>query len=217
MAKLTKVEKQKVITDLKYIASGSADSDEIRKKFFAERNIEKMRLWCDINPGIKLTRDELDIIYKKYKSWDIFKTIITHQRQLTSDEIIKFYESLKTTKNHLWMTMLMNSKVDDEYRIKIADEYFNYNNSNYHRQLLEVLDREITSNDKIYTKILENLMRYINGNNKNSKSYAKIWAETEILNLDMENAINKISSLLLYEETGLEQYIPEDVKDIFIF
>ena len=218
MGKLTRKESESIRARIKSITDGYRGSEKIREEFFAKPKISELRIWFDRAPMVQLTPEELEVVRKK-ATWEIIKTVIRHQRNVvkSSDDLIKWYETLKPiNRSYLWTTMMMENRVDKKYRISIVKEMLNYGNPNYQRDIIQIMDRGIMNSDEnFWHTILGLVVDYINNDQPSKDTILGYWAETN--SLDIVTNIKGFESEALYELTGKEHYLPQAAKDLFLF
>ncbi len=220
MAQLKKREKEDFLRVIDTIRAGMSDADKLRREiFFGPRNIEKVRLWFNHMPGYQLPKDEREQVRKHYKTFEVFSTMIRQQKEIDSTEIMELYNALrKNEQSSLWFTVLQSDKAYDEDRMEILNAILEYNNPNYHRTLIQVIERESTlETTGFWLEALERLVEYINTDNKNSQLFAEQWGGEDTDNLDWIMQDLEISSMLLYQETGNDKFLPADAKEMFLF
>lgn len=196
---------------------------KLRQSFFhPKQKIVKIRYWFDKIPQVTLNNDELKIIRKivvkpKSTEWSVIKNIIKFQQQLTGDEVVEWFKELKPSeRNPVSIYFIMDKRVKDvDFKVELVKELLDH--YNYQRPIIQTLDDELSLDyDGFWEKVFYLVVGMINENDTRSKRMAEIWAnETNFLNL---YALHRdISSFLLYEFTGLEQYLPKVAKDVFLF
>lgn len=205
------------------LLSGSDKALNFRKEFFNPRQkLSIIRWWFDKFPTIQLTKNELDVIKKiivKPKSTEctIVKDIINFQENLSSDEIDEWFKTIKPNDiRSVSLTYITKTKSTNiDYKVELFENLLNH--INYIGSAIFLLNRKITSNNAdIYDKLFYKTVDYINNNNVNSALVAEHWSKDgKFLNLYAMH--RDIVSKLLYEKTGLNQYLSKAAKDIFLF
>ena len=215
MAELSISQKRDILTKIISVLEGHDLDGSIRKELFTKPNIATLRLWFN-NSSIKLTRAELQVVKKK-ATWEIISKVIITQN-LDSNEIIEWYEILPPiNRSYLWVIMMSNIKLELDYRIGIVNSMINSYNPNYVRSVIEYCDsRILAETDYAFCKaVLSIIVGVINENNSNGQTFLKSWSNTK--NLNKVSKIYGFESIYLYELTGLEQYLPNAAKEIFLF
>ncbi len=207
------------------VLSGSDKALNFRKEFFnPKQKLSFIRWWFDKFkfPTIQLTKNELDVIKKiivkpKSTEWTIVKDIINFQENLSSDEIDEWFKTIKPNDiRSVSLTYITNTKSTNiDYKVELFENLLNH--INYIGSAIFLLNRKITSNNAdIYDKLFYKTVDYINNNNVNSVLVAEHWSrDGKFLNLYAMH--RDIVSKLLYEKTGLNQYLSTAAKDIFLF
>ena len=205
------------------LLSGSDKALNFRKEFFNPRQkLSIIRWWFDKFPAIQLTKNELDVIKKiivkpKSTEWTIVKDIINFQENLSGDEIDEWFKTIRPNDiRAVSLTYITNTKTTNiDYKMELFENLLNH--INYTGSVIFLLNRKITSNNAdIYDKLFYKTVDYINNNNVNSALVAEHWSrDGKFLNLYAMH--RDIVSKLLYEKTGLNQYLSTAAKDIFLF
>lgn len=205
------------------LLSGSDKALNFRKEFFNPRQkLSIIRWWFDKFPAIQLTKNELDVIKKiivkpKSTEWTIVKDIINFQENLSGDEIDEWFKTIRPNDiRAVSLTYITNTKTTNiDYKMELFENLLNH--INYTGSVIFLLNRKITSNNAdIYDKLFYKTVDYINNNNVNSALVAEHWSrDGKFLNLYAMH--RDIVSKLLYEKTGLNQYLSTTAKDIFLF
>lgn len=205
------------------LLSGSDKALNFRKKFFnPKQKLSFIRWWFDKFPTIQLTKNELDVIKKiivkpKSTEWTIVKDIINFQENLSGDEIDEWFKTIRPNDiRAVSFTYITNTKTTNiDYKMELFENLLNH--INYIGSAIFLLNRKITSNNAdIYDKLFYKTVDYINNNNVNSALVAEHWSrDGKFLNLYAMH--RDIVSKLLYEKTGLNQYLSTAAKDIFLF
>lgn len=205
------------------VLSGSDKALNFRKEFFnPKQKLSFIRWWFDKFSTIQLTKNELDVIKKiivkpRSTEWTIVKDIINFQENLSSDEIDEWFKTIKPNDiRSVSLTYITNTKTTNiDYKMELFENLLNH--INYTGSVIFLLNRKITSNNAdIYDKLFYKTVDYINNNNVNSVLVAEHWSrDGKFLNLYAMH--RDIVSKLLYEKTGLNQYLSTAAKDIFLF
>lgn len=205
------------------LLSGSDKALNFRKEFFnPKQKLSFIRWWFDKFPTIQLTKNELDVIKKiivkpKSTEWTIVKDIINFQENLSGDEIDEWFKTIRPNDiRAVSLTYITNTKTTNiDYKMELFENLLNH--INYTGSVIFLLNRKITSNNAdIYDKLFYKTVDYINNNNVNSALVAEHWSrDGKFLNLYAMH--RDIVSKLLYEKTGLNQYLSKAAKDIFLF
>ncbi len=205
------------------VLSGSDKALNFRKEFFnPKQKLSFIRWWFDKFSTIQLTKNELDVIKKiivkpRSTEWTIVKDIINFQENLSSDEIDEWFKTIKPNDiRSVSLTYITNTKTTNiDYKMELFENLLNH--INYTGSVIFLLNRKITSNNAdIYDKLFYKTVDYINNNNVNSALVAEHWSrDGKFLNLYAMH--RDIVSKLLYEKTGLNQYLSTAAKDIFLF
>ena len=205
------------------LLSGSDKALNFRKEFFnPKQKLSIIRWWFKKFPTIQLTKNELDVIKKiivkpKSTEWTIVKDIINFQENLSSDEIDEWFKTIRPNDiRAVSLEYISNTKSTNiDYKIELFENLLNH--INYIGSAIFLLNRKITSNNAdIYNKLFYKTVDYINNNNVNSVLVAEHWSrDGKFLNLYAMH--RDIVSKLLYEKTGLNQYLSKAAKDIFLF
>ena len=205
------------------VLSGSDKALNFRKEFFnPKQKLSFIRWWFDKFPTIQLTKNELDVIKKiivkpRSTEWTIVKDIINFQENLSSDEIDEWFKTIKPNDiRSVSLTYITNTKTTNiDYKMELFENLLNH--INYTGSVIFLLNRKITSNNAdIYDKLFYKTVDYINNNNVNSALVAEHWSrDGKFLNLYAMH--RDIVSKLLYEKTGLNQYLSTAAKDTFLF
>ncbi len=205
------------------VLSGSDKALNFRKEFFnPKQKLSFIRWWFDKFSTIQLTKNELDVIKKiivkpRSTEWTIVKDIINFQENLSSDEIDEWFKTIKPNDiRSVSLTYITNTKTTNiDYKMELFENLLNH--INYTGSVIFLLNRKITSNNAdIYDKLFYKTVDYINNNNVNSALVAEHWSrDGKFLNLYAMH--RDIVSKLLYEKTGLEQYLSKAAKDTFLF
>ena len=205
------------------VLSGSDKALNFRKEFFnPKQKLSFIRWWFDKFPTIQLTKNELDVIKKiivkpKSTEWTIVKDIINFQENLSGDEIDEWFKTIRPNDIRVVsLAYISNTKSTNiDYKIELFENLLNH--INYIGSAIFLLNRKITSNNAdIYNKLFYKTVDYINNNNVNSVLVAEHWSrDGKFLNLYAMH--RDIVSKLLYEKTGLNQYLSTAAKDTFLF
>ncbi len=205
------------------VLSGSDKALNFRKEFFnPKQKLSFIRWWFDKFSTIQLTKNELDVIKKiivkpRSTEWTIVKDIINFQENLSSDEIDEWFKTIKPNDiRSVSLTYITNTKTTNiDYKMELFENLLNH--INYTGSVIFLLNRKITSNNAdIYDKLFYKTVDYINNNNVNSALVAEHWSrDGKFLNLYAMH--RDIVSKLLYEKTGLNQYLSTAAKDTFLF
>ena len=206
------------------ILSGSDKALNFRKEFFnPKQKLSFIRWWFDKFSTIQLTKNELDVIKKiivkpKSTEWTIVKDIINFQENLSGDEIDEWFKTIRPNDIRVVsLAYISNTKSTNiDYKIELFENLLNH--INYINSAIVLLNLKLTNShsDELYKSLFYKVVDYINTNNTNSALVAEHWAkEGQFLNLYAYH--RDIVSKLLYEKTGLEQYLSKAAKDTFLF
>lgn len=206
------------------LLSGSDKALNFRKEFFnPKQKLSIIRWWFDKFPTIQLTKNELDVIKKiivkpKSTEWTIVKDIINFQGNLSGDEIDEWFKTIRPNDiRAVSLTYITNTKTTNiDYKMELFENLLNH--INYIGSAIFLLNQKLTNShsDDLYKALFYKTVDYINNNNVNSALVAEHWSrDGKFLNLYAMH--RDIVSKLLYEKTGLNQYLSKAAKDIFLF
>lgn len=194
-----------------------------RKELFnPKQKLAKLRFYFDRIPSIKLTDEELDSIKKvivkpKSAAWSIIKEIIKYQKQLSESQVIEWFEYIQPLDRlAVSMVIIEDSRITDiDYKLNLVKNLLDH--VNYRRSVITFLDNNITANpEELIEKIFWIIMNLINVGNDKSKQIANlIVKETKFCEPFAHK--HDVTSIVLYEITKNEQYLPSEAKDIFMF
>ena len=207
--------------------SMSETSLKLRRDFFIpNQKLDKLRYFFNNVTTMRLTDDELQnikqvIVKPKSANWPIIQEIIKYQHHLTSEQIVEWFNCIKEhDRLTVSMSMIENKWVkDDALKLELAAGMLKH--INYIRPLIRAVDNATKGNPlelpaKLWDDIFLTIIDAINSGDTMSSVVAKIYT-METKSFDSIAKRLGISSLLLYQYTGLDQYLPQEAKDIFMF
>lgn len=197
----------------------------IRKHLFVpKQKIKAIRKWFILFPYITLTDSELkvvkSIVVKPKKTyWDILTTIMLEQKQMTGKQISTWFKDINIRSNGdrslVFISVIKDRRVtDDNLKINLFKELLGY--ENYYIEALDMLDDEIVYDEPIWEKLLVTLVDIINEESTDSVLFAKYWSK-HTMHFDLISKKMNFVSPLLFKYTGLNQYLPKEARDVFIF
>ena len=213
---------------LSYIQKHNTLLIYIRKHVFvANQKLFVIRKWFDLLYHIPLTDKELEIMKKivikpNSTNWDILSTIIKEQKNMSGEKIKEWFDSIKSLSTgdraYIFFYVIRLKKIEDEeLKTKLfKDLLYDFV---FQKDALMFIDGELTSpliSNSLCEKLFNSLVEVIQEGGEISEKLLFYWVNLETI-FDKYAKEKEIRSMLLYNKTGLDQYLPQDVQDIFLF
>lgn len=195
--------------------------DEIRKEVFVpKQKLGVIRKWFNSFPETELTKKELDIIKSvvitpKESQWGIIYKILIYQPNLSPYEMKQWWNSISVKDKVLISFKLVeDDRINNDFKLYIMRKLLQ--SKTHYGVTIHKIDMSLYAGERgIWEKLFYDIIEVIDSKDDLSEVFIKHWKKSSFLS---EFAKEKnITSLVLYEATKQNHYLPQNAQDMFVF